>query len=60
MKLSFDEINFVKSAVEVVSIKASDSPAVSKIIDKLEKESSRLMEIEVTKQAATPTMEAAK
>lgn len=60
MKLSFDEINFVKSAVEVVSIKASDALAVSKIIEKLEKESSRLMEIEVKKQAAAPTMEAAK
>ena len=60
MKLTFDEVVFVKTAVEAVSIKAADAPLVAKVIEKLDKESDRLYKLRAKTQASNGTMEAAK
>ena len=60
MKLTFDEVVFVKTAVEAVSIKAADAPLVAKVIEKLDKESDRLYKLRTKTQPSNGTLEAAK
>lgn len=60
MKLTFDEIVFVKTAVAAVSIKASDAPLVAKVIEKMDRESDRLYKLQVKTQPSNGVMEAAK
>lgn len=49
MKLDIDEVAFVKTAFDHVTIKASDAPAVAKIIDKLDREFVRLQKLQEAK-----------
>ena len=46
MKLTFNEINFVKNAVESATIKAVDAPEVGVLITKISKEADRLLKVE--------------
>ena len=49
MKLEIEELAFVKSAFDNVTIKASDAPGVAKIIDKLDREFVRLQKLQEAK-----------
>ena len=49
MKLEINEVYFLTEALKSVSIKATDAPAVSKVIDKLDKEFARLQKLEEAK-----------
>jgi len=49
MKLEIEELAFVKSAFDNVTIKASDAPGVAKIIDKLDREFIRLQKLQEAK-----------
>ena len=49
MKLDIDEVAFVKTAFDHVTIKASDAPNVAKIIDKLDREFVRLQKLQEAK-----------
>ena len=49
MKLEIEEVAFVKSAFDNVTIKASDAPGVAKIIDKLDREFVRLQKLQEAK-----------
>lgn len=59
MKLNLDEVTFIKTAIGSVSIKASDAPAVSDLIIKLDKELSRQIKLQEKKQPVD-AMEVAK
>jgi hypothetical protein len=50
MKLEISEVFFVKESMKSVSIKASDAPAVAKLIVKLDKEFDRLQKLEEAKE----------
>ena len=60
MKLDLTEVDFVKQAVGQVTMKASDASGVTVLLGKLDKEFDRLQKLEAKKQAAAPTLEAAK
>lgn len=49
MKLDINEIHFVKSALEVATIKVSDARFAGDIMVKLEKEFERLQKLESSK-----------
>ena len=49
MKLDIDEVVFLKSAMNNVTIKATDAPSVAKIIEKMDKEFVRLQKLEANK-----------
>jgi len=49
MKLDIDEVVFVKTAFDHVTIKASDAPSVAKIMDKLDREFVRLQKLQEAK-----------
>ena len=51
MKLDYSEITFALEAVRSVTIKAADAPAVGGLIQKLEKEHTRLEKLEEKKAA---------
>jgi|TARA_Y100000114_G_C11721836_1_gene308918 hypothetical protein len=51
MKVDIQEVFFIKEAMKSVSIKASDAPGVSKLIEKLDKEFVRLQKLEESKTA---------
>ena len=53
MKLEIAEVYLVKQSVENQTIKASDAPTVSKLLEKLDKEFVRLQKLEEKKEAAT-------
>lgn len=59
MKLDLQEIHILKQAIASITIKASDAPAVSIVIDKLDKEFDRLQKLEEKKQPSE-AMEVAK
>lgn len=46
MKLTLNEISFIGEALQSVSIKVSDAPAVSTLVSKLDKEFTRLQKLE--------------
>ena len=50
MKLDINEIHFVKSALEVATIKVSDANFASSLLNKLDKEFERLQKIELKKE----------
>lgn len=50
MKLEIQEVYFLREALKSVNIKATDAPAVSNIMDKLDKEFERLEKLEQAKQ----------
>lgn len=50
MKVEITEVFFLKEIMKSVSIKASDAPTVSKLIEKLDKEFVRLQKLEESKQ----------
>jgi hypothetical protein len=50
MKLEISEVFFIKESMKSVSIKASDAPAVAKLIVKLDKEFDRLQKLEEAKE----------
>lgn len=50
MKFEIAEVFFLKEAMTTVTIKASDAPTVSKLIDKLDKEFLRLQKLAESKQ----------
>ena len=52
MKLEINEIHFLKESMKAVNIKATDAPAVSNLISKLEREFERLQKLELKKQPA--------
>jgi len=60
MKFEIQEVYFVKQAIEQVSVKASDAPFVTRVIEKLDKEFVRLQKLEEKKQPSKGVMEAAK
>ena len=49
MKLGVNEVNFIHQAVMSVSIKGSDAVQVAGLIEKLEKEFTRLQKLESKK-----------
>jgi len=49
MKLDINEVAFIKNALDGCSIKVSDAAAVTKILEKLEKEFERLFKLEEKK-----------
>jgi len=49
MKLTFNEINFVKNAIESATIKAVDAPEVGVLVTKIHKEADRLQKLESNK-----------
>lgn len=51
MKLEINEVSFMHQAVMSVSIKGSDAVQVAALIEKLEKEFSRLQKLESKKNA---------
>lgn len=51
MKVDIQEVFFIKEAMKTVSIKASDAPTISKLIEKLDREFVRLQKIEESKEA---------
>ena len=60
MKLEINEVYFLKKAVEQVSVKATDAPFVTKVLEKMDKEFVRLQKLEEKKQPSNGVMEAAK
>jgi len=50
MKLDITEVHFCKTAVESVSVKATDAKSVANLLDKLDKEFVRLQKIEEKKE----------
>lgn len=60
MKLEFQEVTFLKNAVRAVNISAGDAPVVAKVLDKIDKEYSRLEKLEQKKLPSNGVMEAAK
>jgi len=60
MKFEIQEVYFVKQAIEQVSVKASDAPFVTRVIEKLDKEFVRLQKIQEKEQPSKGVMEAAK
>ena len=46
MKLEIDEVVFVKTAFDHVTIKASDAPQVAKIMEKIDREFVRLQKLQ--------------
>ena len=49
MKLEIDEVVFVKTAFDHVTIKASDAPQVAKIMEKIDREFVRLQKLQEAK-----------
>lgn len=49
MKVEISEVFFLKEIMKSVSIKASDAPTVSKLIEKLDKEFVRLQKLQESK-----------
>ncbi len=60
MKLEIQEVYFVKQAIQQVSVKATDAPFVTRVLEKLDKEFVRLQKLEEKKQPSNGVMEAAK
>ena len=50
----------MKQAIQQVSVKATDAPFVTKVLEKLDKEFVRLQKLEEKKQPSNGVMEAAK
>jgi hypothetical protein len=50
MKLEINEVYFVKESIKSITIKASDAPAISKLMEKLDKEFERLQKLEEAKE----------
>ena len=50
MKVEISEVFFLKEVMKSVSIKATDAPTVSKLIEKLDKEFVRLQKLQESKE----------
>ena len=50
MKVEISEVFFLKEIMKSVSIKATDAPTVSKLIEKLDKEFVRLQKLQQAKE----------
>ena len=58
MKLTTQQIHFIKQAVESVSVKATDAKFVSNVIEKVDKEFGRLAALDEKKQKESPSVKA--